>query len=344
MSSETGTEAALVIEATAGSDEAFRRLVEPLKRELHLFCYRMLGSFHDAEDVLQEAQLKAWRSLERYERRASFRTWMYGIVTNAALDALRKRRRRVLPQDLGSPRDPSLGLGEQRPDIAWMEPCPDPSHESGDPHTAVELRQSVRLAFVRVLQVLPPRQRAALILRDVLGWPAADVASTLDASVPAVNSALQRARRSVASSADMQPRPADEQALEPGKAEMLNHYVAAWEAGDMDAIVGLLTEDATHSMPPWNAWFRGRDALRALYSSYEVWGGDPGPDLFRIVPTPLNGDLGFAEYCRYERKGPYKALALTIATLDPSGAHISDKVSFVRADLFIALGLPPAID
>ncbi len=192
-----GDEGALVAAAAAGNHEAFGKLVEPMARELHLFCYRMLGSFHDAEDVLQDARLKAWRALGGFDRRASFRTWMYRLVTNTALDALRSRRRRVLPQDLDGPRDPDLGLGEQRHDIPWLEPYPGSLLASSDPAGAAELRESVRLAFVRALQLLPPRQRAVLILRDVLDWSAAEVASAVDTSVAAVNSALQRARATV---------------------------------------------------------------------------------------------------------------------------------------------------
>jgi RNA polymerase sigma-70 factor (ECF subfamily) len=337
-------ESALVAAAAAGSHEAFRRLTEPLRRELHLFCYRMLGSFHDAEDVLQEAQWKAWRGLSRYDRRASFRTWMYKIVANASVDALRSRRRRLLPQDLGGPRDPALGLGEQRHDIPWLEPYPDSLLAGSDPLSEVELRESVRLAFVKVLQILPPRQRAALILRDVLNWPASEVASALDTSVPAINSALQRARATVRSSTVQSSDTGSRDGLDARQAQIAMRYVTAWEAGDIDAIVAMLTEDATHAMPPWAAWFVGRNALNALYSAYEIWHGQPGPGVFRILPTSINGGLAFAEYCREARHGPFHALALTVATLDPDGTHIAEKVSFLRADLFNTMGLPQVLE
>lgn len=337
-------ENALVEAAASGSHEAFRRLVEPLQPELHRLCYRMLGSFHDAEDVLQEAQLKAWRGLEKFDRRSGFRTWMYRVVTNSTLDALRSRRRRVLPQDLGTARAPASGLGDQRHDIEWLEPYRDALLPSPDPHTIAEVRESVRLAFVKVLQLLPPAQRAVLILRDVLDWPAAEAAAILDTSVAAVNSALQRARARVAeSTGSTGPRPGPRE-LDARQAEMVTRYVTAWEAGDIDAIVGMLTEDATHAMPPWPAWFRGRDALRAVYSGYEIWRGRPGPGLFRILPVPMNGDLGFAEYCREEPTGPYTALALTVATLDPRGTRIAGKVSFVQPDLFPRFGLPQVLE
>ncbi len=338
------SEASLVVAAAAGDQDAFRELVEPIRRELHLFCYRMLGSFEDAEDVLQEAQLKAWRALARYDGRSRFRTWMYRIVTNASLDALRSRRRRVLPPDLGTPRDPALGLGEQRHEVAWLEPYPDPLPAASDPHAALELRESVRLAFVRALQLLPARQRAALILREVLDWSAAEVASTLDTSVPAVNSALQRARATLSGGNGRSPAPPRPTDLDRKTAEIAARYVAAWEAGDMDAIVSMLAEDAIQSMPPWATWFVGRETLRALYSTYEIWDGRPGPGVFRVIPASLGGDLVFAEYSRRAAGGPYQPLALTVALLTPDGTRIAEKVSFVRGDLLPRLGFPAVLE
>lgn len=344
MAERVAEETELVEAAARGDEEAFRQLVEPVSRALHLFSYRMLGSFQDAEDVLQDSQLKAWRRIDTYDRRASFRTWIYKIVTNTSLDALRIRRRRVLPQDIGSPRDPAEGLGEQRPDIPWLEPYPDLLVESSNPEAAVELRESIRLAFVRALQLLPPRQRAVLILRDVLDFPAAEVAAMLETSVSAVNSALQRARTTVGQRDEHTADVDKGGRLAAKKAEMASRYVNAWEAGDIEAIVSMLTEDAIHSMPPWAAWFVGRDALRVVYSNYEVWAGHPGPGVFRMVPTALNGELGFAEYLREKPDGPYKALAFTVATLTRDGTRIAEKVSFVRPELFAPLGFPQSIE
>ena len=332
-----------VTAATAGDEDAFRSLVEPLRQELHLFCYRMLGSFHEAEDAVQETLLKAWRGLAAYDRRASFRTWLYTIAANVSRDALRSRRRRLLPQDLGSASEAASGLGPARHDVAWLEPYPDAFLSRADPHEAVELRESVSLAFVRVLQVLPPRQRATLILRDVLGWSAAEVAAVLETSTQAANSALQRARATLTSSkvASLGRAPARE--LDADRAAMASRYVAAWEQGDMDAIVSMLTADATHAMPPYAAWFFGRDALRAVYSSYEIWNGRPGPGAFRVLPTVLNGQLGFAEYGRSELSGAYEPVALTLVALDPAGTHIAEKVSFVQSELFAMMGFPPVL-
>jgi RNA polymerase sigma-70 factor (ECF subfamily) len=334
-------ERALAVAAAAGSHEAFRALVDPLRRELHLFCYRMLGSFHDAEDVVQEAHLKAWRAIGSFDGRGPFRTWLYRVALNATRDTMRARRRRVLPQDLGAPRNPEEGLGEQRADIDWLEPYPEALLDAGDPLAQVELRESIRLAFVRALQLLPPKQRAVLLFRQVLGWSAADVAVALDTSVPAVNSALQRARATLEKTPDH--RRSSTSRLDADGSRMVAKYVAAWEAGDIDGIVAMLTEDATHAMPPWSSWFVGREVLRTLYAGYPIWGGNPGPGFFRILPIALNGALGFAEYCREARDVPYKALALTVATLDRSGDFIVDKVSFVTPDLFEPFGLPPMV-
>ena len=334
---QTQKAAALTAAAQAGDDRAFEQLAGPLKRELHLHCYRILGSFHDAEDAVQQVLLNAWRGLAKYDARASFRTWMYRIATNVSLDALRSRRRRVLPQDIGPARPAELGLGERRHDIPWLEPFPDGLLDAPDPHSFTELRESVRLAFVRALQVLPPRQRAVLILGDVLDWPAAEIGLALDTSTAAVNSLLQRARATVSRSRGEVIAAAD---LAAAKADMAARYVAAWEAGDIAAIVGMLTDDASHAMPPWPAWFVGRETLRAVYADYPIWGGQPGPGVFRILTAPLNGELGFVEYCRETHDQPFQALALTIALLDRTGTYITEKVSFVSADLVAAMGFP----
>jgi RNA polymerase sigma-70 factor, ECF subfamily len=352
MADHVAAETGLVTAAAAGDHEAFRMLVEPIRRELHLLSYRMLGSFHDAEDVLQDAQLKAWRSLSAYDGRASFRTWMFKVVMNTSLDALRTRRRRVLPQDIGSAKDPGQGLGEQRLDIAWLEPYPDSLLPNTSPEAAAELRESVRLAFVRALQILPPRQRAVLIMRDVLDWTASEVADALGTSVAAVNSALQRARATAAPPGGREgtahnegaPAPASAPALDAQKAEIAARYVQAWEAGDIDAIVSMLTADAVHAMPPWAAWFAGREALRVLYAGYRHWKGRPGPGVFRILPTGLNGELGFAEYARERPDRPYTALAFTVVTLNADGTRVAEKVSFVQPDLLVRSGFPPTLE
>ncbi len=250
----------------------------------------------------------------------------------------------MLPQDVASRRDSTQGLGEQRLDIPWLDPYPDALLQNSDPEAVVELRESVRLAFVRVLQFLPPRQRAVLILRDVLDMSAGEVAAILTTSVPAVNSALQRARATVAKEGKRPSGVSERNRIDAKKAEMASRYVRAWESGDIEAIVSMLTEDAIHSMPPWAAWFRGRDALRVVYGNYPAWEGQPGPGVFLMLPTGLNGTLGFAEYCRQKPHGLNEALAFTVVRFNRDGTHIAEKVSFVRPDLFTRIGFPERIE
>jgi RNA polymerase sigma-70 factor, ECF subfamily len=338
-------ERALVEAARHGNHDAFRSLVEPIQRELLLLCYRMTGSFHDAEDVLQDAMLKAWSRLETYDGRAGFRAWLYRIATNASLDALRKRRRRLLPQHLGLPAMTLAGEGTVRDDLPWLEPYPDELLPQADPEAALELRESVRLAFLRALQTLPPRQRAVLILRDVLDWPAAEVASMLETTVAAVNSALQRAHATTARMRTQQQHShqPDAATLEAQEARVAEKYIRTWEAGDIDAFVAILTEDAIQSMPPWEEWFVGREALRSVYSMEDQWGGPPAPGRFRVLPTHFNGQLAFAEYTRQEPDVPYRAFCLTVMTLTPDGSQISELTSFLRPDLFAKWGFPLTI-
>jgi RNA polymerase sigma-70 factor (ECF subfamily) len=336
-------ETSLIGAAARGDPDAFRALVEPLHRELHLFCYRMLGSFQDAEDCLQETSLKAWRRIDTFDRRASFRAWMYRIATNTCLDALRKRRRRVLPQDLGAPIDPAQPIGAARLDIPWLEPYPDALLGDDNPEAIVELRESVRLAFVRALQLLPARQRAVLILREVLDWSAAEVAAMLESSVPAVNSALQRARAAIARHDPDYAQTGPDARLDAQKTELLARYIAAWEAGDIEAVVALLTEDAIQSMPPWAEWFEGRETLRAAYGNEVCWGGPPRPGVFRLLPIALNGEIALAEY---QRDGPadrYKPIALTAVAFSRDGSRIRELTSFARPELFEKWGFPGTI-
>jgi RNA polymerase sigma-70 factor, ECF subfamily len=337
-------ESALVEAAKGGDQQAFRSLVEPIQRELHLFCYRMTGSFHDAEDVLQEALVNAWRRLETFEGRANFRAWLYRIAANAGLDALRNRRRRLLPQHRGLPTEVLLGEGTVRADAPWLEPYPDSLLPEADPQAAAELRESVRLAFLRALQLLPPRQRAVLILRDVLDWSAADVARMMETTRPAVNSALQRARATISRGAGRRHEQTASTPRDEDEAELAARYIRAWEAGDIDGIVAMLTEDAIQSMPPWDEWFSGRESLRNIYAMEEAWGGPPGPGRWRVLPTRFNGQLAFAEYARQRPEVPYRAFCLTVVTLAPGASQISELTSFLRQDLFAKFGLPASID
>src|ERR671935_1344103 len=228
----------LLAAARRGDEGAFRRLVEPHRRDLQAHCYRMLGSLQDAEDALQDALLRSWRGLDRFEGRASLRTWLHRIATNACLDVAKRRPQRVLPIDYGPPSDPHDGPGEPLIESVWVEPYP-------DEHVAYEQRESVELAFVAALQNLPASQRAVLILREVLGFSAREVAESLKTSVASVNSALQRARRTVDQRLPAQSQQATVRALGDKRlGELVDAYVDAWERGDVEAVAAMLADEA----------------------------------------------------------------------------------------------------
>lgn len=318
-----------LLEAARGGDErAFRALVEPLGRELHAYAYRMLGGFHDADDALQESRLKAWRGLATYEP-ASFRAWLYRIVTNTCLDMLKARARRVMPQDVCAPVAPGPPTTAPRSDLLWIEPYPDallPDH-------TVKQREGIRLAFVRAVQVLPPRQRAALILHDVLDWSVAEVATILESTDVAINSALQRARAAIA-------RPREEAVLAPRHAEVVERFVQAWESGNFDDFVALLAADAVMSMPPWEYWLAGKDAVVATMRSTGTWDGEPRPGRYRIVPAPMNGEPGGLAYV-LGPDGRYHAVCLTVLSLE--AGRVVELTTFVLPELFAAWGFPAVL-
>src|SRR6478752_5692109 len=243
---------ATLLEAAKGGDEAaFESLLEPFRRELHAHCYRMLGSVHDAEDALQEATLRAWKALGRFEGRSSLRAWLYRIATNASLDAIEKRPKRVLPIDF-PPADPGAGPGEPLLESVWIEPYPDEAMGVEDgfasPEARYEMRESVELAFIAALQHLPANQRAVLILREVLGFSAKETAETLETTVASANSALQRARATVEERLPDQSQQATLRALGDERLnEIVERYMEAWEACDVDGVVGMLSEDACFS-------------------------------------------------------------------------------------------------
>ena len=328
-------ESDLVEAARAGDEQAFRALIEPLGRELHAYAYRMLGGFHDADDALQDSRLKAWRALATYEPRASFRAWLYRIVTNTCLDLLKVRARRVLPQDVSPAVAPGPPTTAPRDDIAWLEPYPDALLPvAPSPEQAVRQREGIRLAFVRVVQMLPPRQRAALILHDVLDWSVAEVAGMLETTDAAVNSALQRARATIA-------RPHAESPASPGHAEIVERFVRAWESGDFDDFVALLATDAVMNMPPWEYWLDGKPAVVATMLSTGTWDGAPRPGRYNIVRAPMNGEPAGLAYVRAP-DGRYQAVCLTVLSLD-AGGRIAELTTFVLPELFAAWGFPAVL-
>ena len=340
---EKKSEQALVAAAQGGDEAAFRALVEPLSRELSAYAYRMVGGYQDAEDALQETRLKAWRHLASYEPTASFRAWLYRIATNTCLDMLRQRQRRVLPPDVGPPVAPGPPTTAVREDISWLEPYPDSLlPATASPEQTLRLHESVRLAFVRAMQVLPPRQRAALILHDVLDFAVSEVAAMLETTVPAINSALQRARASIERAPSGEEETTAHERLEARKAETVARFVRAWETGDFGELVSMLTEDAVLTMPPWLYWLDGRDAIIATMLSPGTWDGEPRPGRYRIVPCGMNGQPAGLAYVRFGN-GPYVPVCMTVMTLAADG-RISAMDTFVLPEQFKAWGLPAAIE
>jgi RNA polymerase sigma-70 factor, ECF subfamily len=301
----------LLSAARKGDEDAYRRLVEPRRAELHAHCYRMLGSVHDAEDALQDALLRAWRGIGRFEGRSSLRAWLYRIATNTCMDLAGKRR--VLPIDFGPGADPHDSPGVPVVENVWVEPYP-------DSELAYEEREGVELAFVAALQHLPATQRAVLILREVLGFSAQEVADTLDTTVASVNSALQRARKAVDERMPERSQQETLRALGDEKVtEIVERYMAALESGDVDRVVALLTEDATWSMPPCPMWFRGIETVSAFLTDY------PLNERWRHIPTRANGQLAVGCYMWDGER--YAAAVLDVITLR------SDKVVDVTAFL-----------
>jgi RNA polymerase sigma-70 factor, ECF subfamily len=312
--------------------------LEPYRRELTGYCYRMLGSGFEAEDAVQETMLRAWRSAEGFEGRSSVRSWLYRIATNVCVDMLRGRQRRARPMEMGgsSPPDES-NLGQMLPEHLWVSPIADDRviPDSGDPAEIAEARDSIRLAFITALQHLPPRQRAVLILCEVLRWQATEAADLLGTSVAAVNSALQRARATLAA------LPVAERSSEvsPGQAGLLTSYVDAFERYDISKLVTLLHEDAVQSMPPFAMWLQGASNIGA-------WMVEPGPSACRgsrLVPITANGCPGFGQYRRNPEGGGYHPWALQV--LEISGDRISGMNFFLETQtLFPFFGLPDHLD
>ncbi|MGE3620415.1 MAG: sigma-70 family RNA polymerase sigma factor [Acidimicrobiia bacterium] len=301
------------------------------RKELTGYCYRMLGSASEADDAVQETIVKAWKNLDGFEGRSALRSWLYRIATNVCLDMLRGRQRRATPMDLGPSSKPEAFRGETRPGHAWLEPVPDDRvlSDATDPAEAAAARESIRLAFVAALQHLPARQRAALILCEVLRWQAAEVADLLDTSVAAVNSALQRARATLATRAAAPPAPALE---DPEQQALLARYVDAFERYDITSLVGLLRDDAIMSMPPFDFWIEGPDLMAEWFLGHgSVCRGS------RLVPTWANGCPAYGSY-HADPAGGHSAWAIQVIETD--GDRIVAHHNFVDPSLFAGFGLP----
>ncbi|HSK26983.1 MAG TPA: sigma-70 family RNA polymerase sigma factor [Jiangellales bacterium] len=308
--------------------------LDEYRGQLTGYCYRMLGSAFDAEDAVQETMVRAWRGLERFEGRAALRSWLYRIATNVCLDMLSSRQRRARPMDLTSaPWEPvESSLAGRRPENTWLEPMVDSKvlPTAGDPADVAVARDSIRLAFVAALQHLPPRQRAVLILRDVLRWKADEVADLLDSSVASVNSALQRARASLGSREEAASGPTDP--LDDEHRELLARYVDAFERYDMEALVTLLHEDATQNMPPYEMWLQGRDHVLG-------WMVGPGHGCrgSRVIPMEVNGSPSFAQYRPSGPGGRHEPWGIHV--LDVSDGRVAGVTTFLDTRLFALFGL-----
>jgi RNA polymerase sigma-70 factor (TIGR02960 family) len=312
--------AALLDAARSGDANAFEQLVAPFRAELQVHCYRMLGSLHDAEDAVQESLVRAWRSVGSLDERGFVRAWLYKIATNRCLTAIGQRGRRELPVDI-TPGTPTS-------EISWLEPYPDIS-----PEAQYLARESLELAFVAALQHLSPMQRAALILREVLGFSAAEVAEQLGTSTASVNSALQRARKAIGSTAPTQQtvlRNLGDAAVD----DIVTRWADAWQAGDVDAIVAMLADDVRYSMPPLPEWYRGKAEIRAFLLR------GPLRSRWRFLPTTANGQLAFGTYLWDHAAGAYVPGGLDVLTL--RDGRVAEIVAFLTAD-FTRFGLPARV-
>lgn len=326
-------------DVTTGGGADLERQLEEHRRELTAHCYRMLGSAHEADDAVQETMVRAWRRYDRFEGRSSLRTWLYRIATNVCLDHLRSRKRRALPMDLGPATSGMVGdPGPQRGEATWIEPMPDGRVVStdGDPAEVAMTRESVRLGFIAALQRLPARQRAVLLLREVLRWRAAEVAELLDTSVASVNSALQRARATMADEhltegEPFAPMDDEQQAL-------LARYLDAFERYDLDDLTALMRDDVVQSMPPYELWLEGVDTIRGF------WLGPGAPCRgSRLLPTVANGRPAFGQYRPSGPGGRHEPWALQV--LEISDGRITGMTFFLDTDrVFPMFGLPLTLD
>ncbi|HEV2727092.1 MAG TPA: sigma-70 family RNA polymerase sigma factor [Solirubrobacterales bacterium] len=318
----------LLTAARSGDEAAFEQLVEPHRRELHAHCYRMLGSLHDTEEAMQEAMLRIWRGLDRFEGRSSLRSWLYTIATNTCLDTIARRKRRLLPEEYGPKADPHLPPGEPVVEQVWIEPYPDEMLEVEDgyasPDASYEEREAVELAFVAAMQHLPPRQRAVLILREVLGFSAKEVGETLDTSVPSVNSALQRARKVVDERLPDRSQQVTLRSLGDARMkEIVEEYMEAMGKGDVQRVVSMLTEDVAWSMPPLASWYGGIDEVEVFLRTKPL----SGEWRWRHRPTIANGQLAVGTYTWMEQQETHAPFSLDVITLERD--RIKEVTAFV---------------
>ncbi len=324
---------------TREASEPVELRLEQYRVELTAYCYRILGSVFEAEDAVQETLTRAWRNFDQFEGRSALRSWLYSIASNVCFDMLKASQRRARPMDLGDAASVDGPIGEPLPEAPWIEPAPDGlvvADDGGDPAELAVARESVKLAFVAALQHLPPKQRAVLILREVLRWEASEVAELLDTTVASVNSALQRARATLAAG-DLVPTDAA-QPMDDEQQELLARYVDAFQSYDMESLTSLLHEDATQSMPPYDLWLQGRDDMLR-------WWLGPGAACrgSRLIPTSANGSPAFGQYRPSGPGGAFEPWSLQV--LEVSDGRIVDITFFLDTErLFPLFGLPPTLE
>ncbi|MET9022669.1 sigma-70 family RNA polymerase sigma factor [Actinopolymorpha sp. NPDC004070] len=326
-------------------EPGFAALSERHRGELQVHCYRMLGSLEDAEDLVQETFLRAWRSRETFgaDGRFSFRAWLYRIATNVCLDALRSRSRRVLPPDVAPPADPTVPPAPPT-DLPWLQPYPDPlldqvtAPAEEEPGAVVVARETIELTFIAAIQHLPPRQRATLILRDVLGWPAKETASLLDTTVASANSALQRARTTLRQHLGERTNWRTTSSPTAEERELLRRYVEAHESSDANALAALLREDARLTMPPHPTWYAGRAAIMAASTQAFT----PAFGRLRSVPVRANRQLGAAHYLLAPGETVYRPLAVDVLRIEDG--QVAEITSFDGSAYFVMFGLPLTLD
>jgi RNA polymerase sigma-70 factor, ECF subfamily len=328
--------------ARRGDEAAFAQVVQRHRAELHAHCYRMLGSVQDAEDALQEAMLGAWRGLPRFEGRSSLRSWLYTIATNACLKAIERRPKRVLPIDYGPPADPHESPGEPLVESVWIDPYPDDQLGLADglagPDARYERRESVELAFIAALQLVPARQRAVLILRDVLGFSAREVADVLETTPASVDSALQRAHKTVDERLPDRSQQSTLRGLgDTALRDVVDKFIDAWERSDVGALAALLADDVALTMPPVPTWYSGRATVAAFLGSRPL----ADDRRWRLVPVRASGQTAFGHYLWDADRGTFRAHSITVLTL--RHAEIAEITAFLTAELFERFGLAEEI-
>ncbi len=335
--------------ALHGDSQQFGELTEPYRRELQVHCYRILGSLHEAEDMVQETLLKAWKRLAMYEKRASFRAWLYKIATNTCLDSLdRRRSRRLLPLDAMPASDPNTSILPPAAELTWLEPFPDEwlrDTNALNPEARYTDSESISLSFMTALQLLPPRQRAVLILRDVLDFSAHETAEVLEITISSANSALHRARKTLSQNYQNRDPESSAQALTDERSQwLLDHFLQAWETADVDGLVALLRADAAFAMPPSPSWYQGRAAIRIFVAS-TVFADDgmfngKASGRWRLLPTWANASPAFAIYQRAET-GEYQAFGMLVLDVEANG--LTQIISFIDPSMPPRFGLPARI-